>query len=317
MRQITINILTILSLILPKTTYSQDKNDELADKYFNGGQYQTALTQYQKAFKKNRLWHKADKYEYFHLLFQISESKRLINDSTCKSDYQNIIDRHSKIEWPDNLKLDKRVSLFIAESEKNLKNFSNAESYYKQASQNIDTIPDFFKLGYAFCSLKQNRFGQALMLLNEIKESRKLEPEFSQYAIICKVELAKSITKNIAINDTLNLTMNYRGCFGGTSFKFAIIKHPSDYQVIAYKSQKSYENKSWEIDSIQTISDSTYLLIINFENELKNYNQYTSTVSCTAWADFSIATKNDYYKIEITDCALGVGYEIEKLLSKK
>lgn len=317
MRQLTINILTILGLLLPRTTYSQEKNTELADKYFNSGQYQSALTKYQKAFKKNRIWHKKDKYEYFHLLFQISESKRLLNDSTCKSDYQNIVDKHSRIERPDNLKLDKRVSLFIAESEKNLKNFSSAERYYKQAFRNIDTIPDFFKLGYAFCSLKQNRFGQALMLLKEIKDSGKLEPQFSQYASICKMELSKSIAKNIGINDTLHLTMNYRGCFGGTSYKFAIIKHLSDYQVISYKGQRLYENKSWKIDSIQTISDSMYLKVIAFENELRNYNQYTSTMSCTVWADFLIATKNDFYRIEITDCALGIGYGIEKLLNKK
>lgn len=310
-----ISILTILSLILPTTTYSQEKNTELDNNYFNSRQYQGALTQYQKALKKNRIWDRTDKYEYFYLLFQIAESKRLLSDSTCNSDYQNIIDRHYKIEWPDNLKLDKRISLFVAESEKNLKNFSNAEDYYKHASQNIDTIPDFFKFGYAFCSLKQNRFEQALMLLNEIKDSKKLEPQFSQYAAICKMELVKSITKNIELNDTLNLTMNYQGCFGGTSYKFSFIKHSVGYQVISYKSH--YGNKPWEIDSIQTISDSTYLRIINFENELRNYNQYTSTMSCTAWANFIIATKNDYLKIEITDCALGVGYEIEKLLNKK
>jgi tetratricopeptide (TPR) repeat protein len=317
MKQITVNILTILGLLLPITNFAQNKNTELANNYFNSGQYQVAITHYQKAFKKNRLWRKADKYEYFHLLFQISESKRILNDTTYKIDYQNIIAKHSEIEWPNYLKLDKRVYLFIAESEKNLDNFRIAESYYKQASRGIDTMPDFFKLGYAFCSLKQNRFGQALILLNEIEDSRKLEPEFSQYLTLCEEELANSLTKNIETKDTLNFTMNYSGCFGGTSYKFSVIKRPMKYEVVSYKSKKVYEEKPWEIDSITLVDYSTIKKIINFENELKNYNQYKNTVTCTAKSDFLITTKNDSLKIEINDCGIGVGYKIQKLLNLK
>jgi tetratricopeptide (TPR) repeat protein len=315
MRPGIIYILTILSLIIPMTTFSQDKKTILANNYFNTGQYQSALLQYQNALKQSSIWHNTDKYTNFYLLFQIAESKRLLADSTCFCDYENIVKKYSKIDWPDNLKLDKRIPLFVAESEKYLMNFHVAEDLYLKASQSMDTMPDFFKLGYAFCSLKQNRFGQALMLLNEIKDSRKLEPQFGQYASICKAELAKSITKNIGFNDTLSLTMNYQGCFGGTSYMFSIIKQSVDNRVISYR--KDNRDEKWNLDTVQTIDDSTFWQIANFENELRNYNQYKNSSSCTAWADFIIAAKNDHFRIEITDCAIGVGNEIIKLMHKK
>jgi tetratricopeptide (TPR) repeat protein len=317
MKNKIINIVIILSFILSTTTYSQEKNIELANNHFNHEEYHRALIQYQRALHKNRLLHRADKYEYFFLLFQIAESKRHLNDTTCNKDYQRIIDKHSKIEWPDNLKLDNRVLLFVAESNKNLRNFSNAEDYYKQASINMDSIPDFFKLGYAFCSLKQNRFGQSLMLLSEIKDNVKFEPSFSQFSNICKVELDKSITSSIELKDSLVITMNYQGCNGGISYKFVIFKLPEGYQLISYESKSHYRNEPWERQKIQTIDDSVYYQIINFEKELRNYNQYTNKISCTVWADFLIETKNDKYKIEITDCAIGVGYDLREFLSKK
>lgn len=309
--------MTILALVISVTTYSQTKSTELADQYFNCEQYQSALTKYQKSLKKNRFWHRVYNYEYFYILFQISESKRLLNDSTCEDAYQDIIDKYWTIALRDIQKLDKRVLLFVAESEKNTQNFSHAENYYKQASNSIDSLPDFFKLGYAFCSIKENRYGQALMLLGEIKDSETLEPQFSQYLSTCKMKLSQSITKNIGLYDTLNLTMNYRGCHGGISYKFGVIKHPDDYKVISYKSRNARESTVWEIDGIKTVTDSVYSLIIDFEDELKNYNQYTSNASCTLWADFLIETKKDYYKIVIDDCAIGVGHDIKSILDKK
>jgi tetratricopeptide (TPR) repeat protein len=318
MKQLPVVNLFFLSLfIFPHTTFAQNKEILRADIYFVNAQYQNSLSHYQKALHKNKIWHRKNKYDYFRLLFQIAESKRFLNDTNSNTDYRNILDEYSKIHYPENLQIDQRILLFVAESEKNLQNFSQAESYYKLASDRLDSIDDFFKFGYAFCSLKQNRYGQALQLLNEIKERKHYDPQFSEYMAICNTELAKNITRDLKINDTLNLLMNYRGCFGGMDYRYSIVKQSGYYKLISYNEKRAYDPGEWQIDTVKTLSDSAYAALVNFENEMRNYNQYKNTMSCTSWAEISFQSGKDNLQIKVHDCALGIGEDIQKVLSKK
>ena len=306
-----------MTFVLPVTVLSQDKNTELGNKYFNAEQYKSALTKYQKALRQNRLLHRSDKYEYFFLLFQISESKRLSKDTTCSKDYQNIVYKYSKLNIPDSSRLDTRIILFVAESEMNLREYRVAEGYYKSATENKDTIPDRFKLNYAYCSLKQNRFGQANQLLNEIKNKQKLEPSYSAYLQESERGLAKSITNSVQEKDTLTLTMTFGGCYGSTTHAYDLIKTANEYKVLVYKTKRNQEKGKTEIDFVKTISESEYLVIVNFEKELRNHTQYKDANWSTMWDSFIIKTDKDSFSIEITYEAFGVGDSVEKLLSKK
>ena len=307
----------LLLNLIPTNTFSQHNKIKLANDYFNKGEFKKALNMYQTVYKNNKFWLNKNKVNYNYLLFQISESKWHLNDSTCYNGYQKIVNNYNKINRSKNPKLDYKVILYVAESENKLKKFQSAEFYYQIASNEMDSISDYFKFGYAYCSLKQNRFGQALMLLNEIKNKSNFEPKFSQYADDCNQQLSKSISKQLSYNDTLNVTMNYKGCFGGTRYKLAFVKQKLDYKVITFKSKKYNDFSFWEVDTAYVISDSMYLKVVNFEHELKNYNQYTNTISCTLSAGFIMESKNDVFEMEITDCALGIGSEIDKLRLKK
>jgi hypothetical protein len=242
-----------------------------ADQYFSSGQYKKAWTDYSLALAKNQLSRKLEKHEYYYALFRIAESKRLNGDSTCTNDYKKLTNEYSKESHIDQ---DKRILPFVAESYTNLGQYWLAETYYHSAIEQLDSIPDHLKFGYAFCSLQLNRFGQSLQLLNEIKNKTPFEPKFSLYKSKCDSGIAKNISRELKQGDTLHIAETFKGCESPDSYKYDIVKQADDYKIITYKSRQAFVNAAWEIDTVRYLPEASYNMITNYESELRSFSQY-------------------------------------------
>lgn len=331
---IRIQIYGTLFLVFQLVSCSQDSKITVADNYFKEEKYIKALNFYEKTFNQQRFTDQQTvydtttketlgedvlrvidhQYEYFYLLFKIAECKRLLNDTTSHPIYEKILDHYSKIG--SMAYVDNRVLLLIAECLKNLNEYEISEQYYNDASNEFDSIPDNFKLGYAFVSMKNNRFGQSLHLLQEIKNKKAYQPELNRYKNICKSGLSKSVSRSIQINDTLNIFIDDIFCHITHKKRYDVIRLLNDFKVIVYQNQTYLDTLGWEIDHEHNISKNSYRTIIDFEERIRKYNEYTNKKRCSRWAYYYLTTKDEEFQMQINDCAKGISQEVEDILNK-
>ncbi len=304
----------ILILFCPSALHSQERDIEKADAYFKLGEYQKALTLYQNTFQKKRIQNPA-KYNYYYLLTQIAESKSKLKDTTAWDDFYKIT-KQAGIAESHSHKADRdKILILIANAYYNTQNYFQAEKYYKIVLDKPGEYPDQWLLDLARFSIKLDQFKQALQILNEIEDTLALAVEIGQYRKLCRQALGNSICANLVLNDTLRLFHKHWGCFGGQVYSYAIIKEISAYKVLVYEVNPINPHSSLILKKSHTLHDTDFQKIVNFENELKNRVSYHSqNNSCTSWAEFWLQTNRQSYQFQISDCALGWGNDIEKIL---
>ncbi|MCW3071133.1 MAG: hypothetical protein JWO44_1023 [Bacteroidetes bacterium] len=146
---------------------------------------------------------------------------------------------------------------------------------------------------------------------------------FPQQSIIVKADKeynvkspAKNISEGLSLNDTLQLIMNYQGCYGGIGYRFGLVRRAGDYEVLVYNSRRSNERGTWQIDFAKPLPDSLYEYVTAFEKELRNY-QSSDHSWCTVSGYFSFIAPEGSFSLEINDCAILIGEELKKLLSER
>jgi|GEM_PF-4489791 len=309
------NTIIFILLLYASPAFPQQRMIAKADLAYKAGGLHRAHRQYTRALACNRMLHRKDTSGYFYLLYQRAEINRQLNDTSGKG-YKKIIKLYSKIGYPECTQLDKSVQQIVAGAHYTIGEYAWADDFYAEGITPGEPAPDHFRFGYAMCSLKQGRFGQAFQLLNDIKDSSVLEPEFSNCMQACRKGLGTSISAELRLNDTLRLGISYQGCYGGTSYRFDLVKRAADYEVIVYTERKLYSHSPWLIDFAKPLPDSLYEHVTAFEKELRNY-QFTHKNWCTVSGDFTFVSPQGAYNLAMNGCAIFVGDELKKLLSER
>ncbi|MCW3104758.1 MAG: hypothetical protein JWO09_3198 [Bacteroidetes bacterium] len=315
MKMLLKKTIVLILLLYASAAFPQQRMIAKADREYKAGKLQKAFRHYTWALACNRVLHHKGRTDYFYLLYQWAEINRQSND-TSGNGYQKIIKAYSKIGYPECTQLDKSIQQIVAAAHYTIGEYAWADDFYAEGITPGEPAPDRFRFGYAMCSLKQGRFGQTFQLLNEIKDSSVLEPEFSNCMQACRQGLGTSISAELGLNDTLRLGISYQGCYGGTSYRFDLVKRAADYEVIVYKERKLYSHSPWLIDFAKPLPDSLYEHVTAFEKELRNY-QFTHKNWCTVSGDFTFVSPQGAYTLAMNGCAIFVGDELKKLLSER